>query len=516
MGTTLANLHVLGGDEQQIREMFPAAVVGRWGEFVSVYCEEFEPVVSEKKARALSKKQSQPVLSAWIFDSDAVGFTVYQNGKTVAAHILDPDGNNKMGNIALFCEALGLPAEDVPRLRFIWKKGDAEEQMELTSLLLTAPLYHDFEIIPDKQYMRDTETVDKWIAERPAPPKIKSETKAVLLQELPDFRWYYSSYIALPRVEPHDARYQFWTPDEDGTIRPSWSSDENLRFFVLKDRLIGVSNGSVAYDSAGLLSVGYNTNGDGFQHFLPDGGFLRHIYQKNGAESIYIYTRFAPDGSEMWKKNEKISTGTVLGCENGEIILLTYEDKTEWLERIDDMTGVVLERVRCPFGQVWSKAYNKGFWWVAADGGRVFKDGKWESKGSKLIKLDDKLNLVAEISLPTFPPELFFSPDGTQIYVFLYRNQILVVNTETLAVENVLKDKSYLGPLCFDRAGRFWLQRDNSTVEAWNASLSKALSRHKLKGEIMRHHKDGRGALCVVAWRRKEKTLRVYKMADLL
>jgi len=39
----------------------------------------------------------------------------------------------------------------------------------------------------------------------------------------------------------------------------------------------------------------------------------------------------------------------------------------------------------------------------------------------------------------------------------------MVINTETLLVENVLDDKSYLAPLGFDAAGRFWLQRDNST-----------------------------------------------------
>jgi len=128
MGTSLANLHILGGDEQQICALLPNVTVGRWSErFVSIYSPEFAPGSPEKVARLLSKKQKQPVLLAWIFDSDATGFAVYQNGKKTSEHITNPDSFSKMGNITLFCDVLGLPTEDAPRLRAVWKKGDAEE-----------------------------------------------------------------------------------------------------------------------------------------------------------------------------------------------------------------------------------------------------------------------------------------------------------------------------------------------------------------------------------------------------
>jgi hypothetical protein len=495
MGTTLANLHILNGDEQQVRALFPAATVGRWSaQFVSVYSQEFAPGVSEKTARALSNKLPQPVFFAWVFDSDVVGFTIYRNGKTIAEHILNSDGYDKMGNIALFCETLGLPDEDVPRLRIIWRKGDAEEQLELTAALLGAPLYHDCEILPDKQYSRDTVVVDTWITEHPTPPKIKSETKAVIIQELTHFRWYYSHGSAqYCSVEPYDDEYaynkcQFWIPNADGTISPGWSSDADLNFYSSKDRIIGVSGDYIAYDSTGLLPTGYKINDFDIQYFLSDGGFLGHCNQKSDEETIPVFTRLAADGSEMWKIKPKYPGVAVFACENNEIILTSNTNKAFWLERINELTGAVIERIPRPFGlNAWSKEYHKGFWWIAHDG-LFYKDGQWQTQGHALMKLNEELRPLAEIPLPIYTQGFFFSPDDAFIYVFFYKNQVMVINTETLIVENVLNDKSFLGPRSFDTIGRFWLQRDTSTIEAWDVCLAKTLSRHRLKGQIMGSH----------------------------
>lgn len=519
MGTTLANLHVFNGDEQQFRTMLPTASVGRWADyFVSAFSQEFTPVVSDKTARALSKKLMQPLLYAWIFDSDAVGFIVYQSGRIVAEHIMNPDGYAKMGNIALFCETLGLPAEDIARLRVVWKKGDAEEQLELTASLLGAPLYHDSEILPDKQYSRDHMIVDKWISERPDPPKIKSKTKAVIIQEINCFRWYYShGSTRYCSVEPYDkdhtfSKCQFWIPISDGTISPGWSTEKYLHYYSSQDRIIGTVGDYIHYDSAEVLPIGYKSKNTSFQYFLSDGGFFGHHNEKNDDNTISVFTRLAPNGSEMWKIERKYPGDAIFACENNEIILSCETDKTYWLEQIDDQTGATVSIVPRPFGlNSWSKAYHKGFWWVSHDG-IFFKDGAWENQGHALVKLDGKLKPLAELQLPLYTQGFYFSSDDTLIYVFFYKNQVMVVNTESLLIENVLTDKSYLGPLGFDAAGHFWLQRDNSTIEAWDVMLTKTLSRHKLRGEIMGCHKSSQGELCVVAWHEKEKILRIYKV----
>ena len=524
MGTKLANLHVLDGDEQQIRDLMPNSMVGQWSaRFISVYSKEFMPGLTEKVAKSLSKKLAQPILLAWIFDSDAVGFSIFQNGKKDAEHILNPEGYNKMGNVALFCERLGLFADDISRLRTVWKKGDAEEQLELTAMLLGLPLYNDFEELPDKQHIRDIDAVDKWIAERPAPQKIKSETKAVLIQELTRFRWAYGADRGTApycSVEPFDDEYakdkfQFWIPNADGTLRGDWSTVENLRFGSTQGRTLGIvfQCGIVAYDSAGLLPDRYRRKGQPI--FLQGNGLLWEEYSDENGKKTMTYTCCAQDGSELWKKVGASSLFRFFAQANEEIIFIHESQKTHWIERVDMLTGATIEKLPKPFGlNVINKTFNDGCWWICHDG--VFlREGEWVYRTELvdiLTKYDDAMRITTEITIPTFSQNLFFSPDNAYVYVFFFKEQITVYNAETLAIENTLKDKSFLLPLCFDLSGRFWLQRGFSTVEAWDMLLSKPRSRHKLRGVIFAHHRDENGAICIVTWSEKERVLRVYRL----
>ena len=88
MGTTLFNIHVLDGDEQQIRTLLPDAIVGCWSKrFISIYPNELDNDFGTTEAKFLSRKISQPVLHTGIIDSDIVGFTIYQGGKTLVQHV---------------------------------------------------------------------------------------------------------------------------------------------------------------------------------------------------------------------------------------------------------------------------------------------------------------------------------------------------------------------------------------------------------------------------------------------
>lgn len=365
--------------EHQILEK---VVTGCFSErFVSAFFDEFEQNILEKTARAISKKFSEPVLCAWLFDSDVVGFHIYSSGKKIAEYIYNPDGYSKLGNLSLFCEALGLEKEDEARLRAIFKKGSAEEQLDMTARLIGAPFYADVQMLPHKKYVRDVKAVDQWIAERPKPQKIVNTTKAEIIQEIPQYRFCYhlGKNPFYGREEPFDDRFscneiQLWDHHADGTLSVFQSIKHNAfycMFFGSEKRLLVVSqkSGTVVFDSAGLLPKDY------------------------------------------------------------------------------------------------------------------------PAKGS-----------------PSF------SPDGVYLYVFIFKNSITVVNTETMKIEHVLSEKSFFSPLGFDEAGRFWLQHDNNTAEAWDALLQKPFSRHKLKGTIYGHHTDEQGRMCVVTWNEKENTLRVYRL----
>lgn len=190
MGTKLGNLHIRNATVEEVAPLLPGAIVGQWADgFVSAYSEEYQWGSTEHAGKKLSRKlPAATVFAAAIFDSDVVSFEVYQAGKRLTAHLLNPyEDINRAGNPKVFCEALGLPPEDEKRLRTLWKKGDAEEQLELTGALLGLPLCHDPAFMPKEPARRDVAAVDAWIAERPDPPKtarIKSVTKAELVQEI--------------------------------------------------------------------------------------------------------------------------------------------------------------------------------------------------------------------------------------------------------------------------------------------------------------------------------------------
>ena len=522
MGTTLANLHVLGGDETQLRALLPEAAVGCWSDrFVSAYSKEFIRF-SGKDGRSLSRKMTQPILLAWISDSDAVGFSLYQGGKTIAEHMVNLDRRiEKMGNTALFCQTLGLPAEDASRLRTLWRKGDAEEQMTMTAMLLGLPLYNDCIRLPDKLASRDSETVDQWIAERPALPKVKSETKAVLLQEIPRFRMCHLilSGALYGSIEPYGDEYSYdrvhlWIPNETGTLSPGGSMEgpvDHVAFIRFHDRIIGFDHTSaIVFDSAGLLPMGYPTGGSPV--FTSDSGLLWLDSVGARLDRDVTFTYWAPDGAVLWRSSHRVGTRQFFAQASAEIIFTSVIEGAPWLECVDKLTGETVKRIARPFGSgAHEAAYHNGFHWVT-DTWVNQNDEKKPYMEHALIKYDNGYRPIVELRLPTHMQGLFFAPDHVYGYLFFFKNQVMVINTETFSIENVLNDKSFLSPLGFDSAGRFWLQRDQGTAEAWDASLSRTLSRHRLKGELRGRHQDARGGMCLVTMDDKEKVLRVYQL----
>ncbi|MGM9520860.1 MAG: YncE family protein [Oscillospiraceae bacterium] len=523
MGTTLANLHILNGNLEQIKTWIPDAAIGQWSHHcVSVFSAGFLPELTDKKARTLSKQIPQPVLSAWLFDSDAVGISVFQHGKTVAAHIFNPDGYSKMGNIPLFCAVWNLPEEDIPRLRTVWRKGSAEEQLDLTAALLGLPLYHDAMELPDKQYERDTASVDRWIKERPAPPKIKNQAKAELIQELSKFRCYGMGSFRCPfyvSVDPFDDeyaydRYHLWKAAPDGTVGEIWSDTKHPRFFVSDDRIICVDfrRRTAAYDSSGLLPCGHPLSDDLLM--LEDGKTLQSEYSDDRQYSLLCC---APNGAELWRKSALTTPQERVFAWNGrEMILARNTKERSLLARIDLADGHEIEVLDRPVGlNAYQKQWHNGAWWITHDGQRL-EHGCWTGRGNyQLTKLDEHLRKISEAALPSYTQDIFFSPDGKIVYVFLYQNQVMVIDAERLTVEHILKDKAYLTHLGFDDKHPepwFWLQRDGSTVEAWDSLLTKPLSRHRLKGEIVGCHRGQNRALCVSTWDKRKNIFRVYRL----
>ena len=92
MGTKLGNLQIRGAGVEEVSALLPKALVGQWAEgFVSVYHEDFQWGTVEREGKKLSRRlPAATVLSAALFDDDVVSFELFQAGKRLTAHLLNP------------------------------------------------------------------------------------------------------------------------------------------------------------------------------------------------------------------------------------------------------------------------------------------------------------------------------------------------------------------------------------------------------------------------------------------
>ena len=409
---------------------------------------------------------------------------------------------------------------DIPRLRAVWRKGNAEDQLELTACLLGLPLAYDSEDLPEQHCCRETEPVDRWIRERPMPPRIRNQAKAELIQEIPMFRYQRSCgdsssyYVSAERCgERHlYGRCHLWEVQADGTIREIWTAEGDPQIYTSAKRIVAADThtGEIQYDASGRLS---GRCLPGCLELLEDGKVLQQTFLEENKTYLVC---FSPEGECLWQKIYEPACCTPLAQNGREILMRENTKESVDLVRLDLATGREVGRRGGLVGMsIYQTAWNGGAWWIVHDGYFPRVDEEERQISKQLIKLDQALEMRSQISLPMYSQSLFFSPDGNNGYVFSFEKQVMVLDTENLTVRNVLQDRSFLMPLAFDKRADgpcFWLLRGNSTVEAWDAALRKPLSRHRLKGSYVGCHRDGEGRLCVAAWDEKKELFRVFRL----
>lgn len=551
MGTKLGNLHILGASVEEVAPLLPGVIVGQWSErFVSAYSEEYQLGSAEQAGKRLSRKlPGATVLSAAIFDSDMVSFEVYQAGKRLTAHLLNPyEDINKLGDPKVFCEALELPAEDEKRLKVLWKKGNAEEQLELTAALLGAPLNFDPEFLPKEPVGRDVGKVDAWIAERPDPPKIKNVTKVELIQEenelcpmgtldSPYFfaadtteygysltdGWLYrytpeGAVVQEARVCPGVGNYPQEMVAETvcytlGPDRVLWG---NLLMAPDKDGGGGWSQSGVriVWDSAGLLSLPLDI--DGFLHHIwvtKDGGIGTITTQWTDwrGPSINMLSRYAKDGTCLYQKGLPegypknwawLDNGFYAIGSKGEMLFLDWEGNQLFclensIPPYSRYCGTVGEDILLLCRE------DKKYYLTCGD----YFISRWDRKGNELAR-----SLVLSGDFYSMLGEVKDAGDGKHILASSYRNGLYLLDCMTLEIVWQQTRKEFISWCRADGKDRRWLKVESSTLEGYDPA-GNLVSRHRLKGEIINTRLDRLSRLMAYTYDRKNNIFRVYRIS---
>lgn len=573
MGTFLGNLQVLSAEEAEISAVFPTAKLGRWSErFVTVMEDSFAYGSVDRFSKKLSKQLPQAVvLGVGLIDSDALELTVYTGGKRITAHMGEYEGcPSKKGDPKKFCAALGLPEEDIPRLKAVWAKGDAEEQLELTAALLGAPLGCRVDWPPEEQAVRDAARVDRWLAERPDPPKVKNQTRAVLIQELTDvmiescadFRTNEND-VSLPFTLHHVDQEGWFFRNEDecccfgpnGTVvrveprmDPRPTVDRLTRcagslfynYMEIGDgRILGLSAWrqgfsdhccEVEEDSAGALRVPFSFALDGdrqeFDHIwsMEDGGILVWYRQLNlsdgqGPRSPQDLVRYAADGTVLWRRQFGSASESPYSPQ-------FFGDHLLWIQGPEDFFSVDLDGndhshiAVPPYGSDLRYGFIKrqkvsGQVWLTEE--KIYRDPFYTA--TSIVRFDPEGTMLHKDPLPD-------GVSGSSIFLGLARilhlpDCVLVcghnegiwkLDPFDLSVKACIRDhRAYWGGW-LDGKGRIWVIVGSSTMESYDLDL-KLLSRHKLKGQNLSNVcLDCEGHLCVATYDHRRHILRVYRL----
>lgn len=509
MGTKLGNIHVRNASVEEVSVLLPKALVGQWSEgFVSAYQEDFQWGSVEREGKKLSRKlPAALVLTAALFDDDVVNLELFQAGKRLAGHLLNPyEEENKPGNVRLFCGALDLPPEDEKRLKVLWKKGDACEQLDLTAALLGAPLWADAEMPPKEKAVRDAAKVDAWLADHPDPPRVKSATRAEVLQELP--RMVMSGafcmeadsrhYILTPtdgegyRLSPAE---QLWRLEADRGLvcvgpQGGFAPEETYR--IQDGRIVsfqqiwaeaGSAGSVIGYDSQDILpwqepleceGRAVTANDPKVLRLLPDGGFWGgFLFASDYGPPAYAAARFGPDGRPRWSRALPPCTHVMTTTQERIYVSDTGDEECKRLSWLD------LEGRQSPQTEMDRAArflqWRDGLYLTRTD---------YLGEKTALIYLNADLDLLGRAELPGLGGwDMAFSPAGDALFLSAFDQGLWLLDPRDLSIRQQLLVKDKQWGAWADGAGRYWVGAGSGTLMGYDETL-RPVSRHRLKGSV--------------------------------
>lgn len=212
MGTTFINLQLKAEVKDIPGNMIPKGYtcVQTAQEWVSVYETENSFAWGRlcKLGRELSKELKVPVIAVRYFDDDEFSMSLILEGKTCASYQAGTAGSFCSGSTK-WLTGLKLSDEEASAFRYLLKKEmTAGESIGFFSRLFGAELYSDLRLSDETDRIRrkDTESLIREIKEEKQRTKIKNETRAKLISEIPGlFESYDETTGILKMVYPDDS-----------------------------------------------------------------------------------------------------------------------------------------------------------------------------------------------------------------------------------------------------------------------------------------------------------------------
>lgn len=560
MGTTVSNLQILGASLEDVRAALPRTLVGQWSERFVTACPDLSPRNTERRAASLSKKLDCTLLLVAMFDGDALWLTVYRGGKRLTGHAALPE-NCKAGNPKLFCSALGLPEELAPKLKRLFTDCSMqEEKLGILQALLGAPLFlrwDDGSHLPTAPIQADSGPLEEWVREHPAPPKIKNQGKAELIQEIPDRGLDYRAHALIfrPAVHKGDTRGGYaehisgdflgyflrggeWArPLPDGRMEltpladPSIGSTfDNFGYAHLDSRLVTTAvlygpdpsgypgaqrpvQTVVVHDTAGVLPCPLALEIDGSPAvsghlwLLPDGGFLAAVAPRYDGSRPPVQIRepalvcYGPDSVERW-----IHWGIdyVVQVAEDRIYAVTPErgDTPKHL-LVLDMDGSVSAECPVPFSPYSTQVRFIG-------GVPCFLEPLDYQKDALLHRLTPNLRPDGEVLVP-YMSSLALSPDNALLYAAGYESGLRVIDAASLNIIRDLPKRANLHTAIADCQNRLWVG-NGGYFECYTPELE-MISRHRLTGDLCQVYRNDAGQVCALTFQQKKYMIRVYRFS---
>jgi len=524
MGTSVSSLHILGAGPDVLRAALPktyqaSAVIGRWSErFVTACPGDLAFDRLDRLACKLSKTLDCTVLSVSMFDGDVLDLSLFQSGKRLTRHFVDPERDLVLaGSAKVFCQGLGLPEDRAPQLKRLFTCTMQEDKLDILACLLGAPLFvrwgdspEIFTFVP-----ADPQPLETWLAEHPLPPKIKNQCKAEVIQEITDLALEHQYPIFRPLVRRDDPCHSC-VCDEHGDVL-GYASQGGFWFHRTPDGTLAL----VPLEEEGLADMLDNEIPASLEYAQLDGRLVTygHDYAQEPFFHAYspVQTVILADSAGL------LPTPLVLTwkCEPVVAKLTLTADGGFWADieaKFDctvcppkelrpaamvkyDIHGAPLSDPPCQPPQS-----RHGDRELTLGGVRFRYEERGYRKPALLRRLDDG----ATISLP-YMSDPVLSPDGTLLYAAGFEDGIVSIDMDTFSLRAERKDKSPFYAPIVDKQNRLWVN-NKGCMECYTPDLA-LISRHRIAGEPCDHWLGPDGAPHVLTYQRSKFHTRIYRFS---